>query len=147
MNLPPNKDFTSNDVPAESRRWYERALMSPLNEFRRKVHALLDRGLSPSSNLNGQWLSRVVRIPASGTWEAQDFTSELRGPARVVLLARAVELDSANAPTTNSVGTWGVPVWQERSDTNSGTQRIHIVHQTGPSASKSYSVTWLALGE
>lgn len=146
LPLPPDKDFSDETVPAEVRQWFGPALVRPLNEFRRAVSALLAGGLG-SSNLNEQVLTRVVRIGSGGTWPTDvEFYSTLKGRCLGVTVVRAVELDSSNADTTNALATWGLPTWQERSDSQ-GRAVLKLLSQSGPAASKSYRVTWIARGE
>jgi hypothetical protein len=138
----PDKEFSSAEVPADVRRWYDVALLRPLNELRRALVASHSKGLG-FANLNQQLLGpKRITSDGSGAVPVLTFPSRLSGRCLGITLLRAAELDSSGKETTNTLGTWGaVPTWEEKNGV------FRLLSQTGPAASKVYNVTWLAYGE
>lgn len=149
--LPVTRRLLLDAVPPEHRAWVDKALITPLNAFLQPVAELLDAGLA-LSNLNAQVLSRVVTVPSGATNPAAcwpvDFESKLDGACVAVLLARVQELDSGKKPTGAALtGTLAAPSWKEIPSPNKVGRSIRIQNQLGLSASTSYQLTWIALGE
>lgn len=140
LPLPPEKDFTADGMPGDTRSWMERTIIRALNEFYRPLRALLNRGLSVQSNLNAQVIG-PRRVVGTASWQTVEVPSALRGRCLFILAPRAVVLDSANQPSAEDPSAWAPPGWQERDG------RLRIFSQVGPQAGVTYSVTWLAFGE